>query len=476
MSENMSEKSGDQSIADRYKPYKGRFESYRRLPEKGRTQDDIFRELSTIAAEEDARWTNGRVSGTFYHAGEAHRAFLNRVFSLFSHVNVLQMDICPSMSKLEAEIVAMTAGMLHGDAAKAHNPEDAVCGSVTSGGSESIMVAVKVYRDRARAEKGITAPELIVPRTAHPAFHKACEYFELKKVVVPVDEPDYRVDPGAVEAMINANTVAIVGSAGNYPYGLVDPIEDLSDIAVKHDVGLHVDGCLGGFILSWAQRLGYDIPVFDFRLPGLTSISADTHKYGFGLKGTSVVLYRNKKLRRYQYFGVPDFPGGVYASPTMSGSRSGGLLASTWAAMVYLGEEGYLRATEAIMKTADRIKEGVGSIPELTLIGEPTFVVSFRSDELDVFHINDDMSTKGWRFNVLQLPPALHFCVTMPQTLIPDIAEQFMEDLRLGVKYAKSAAGTTAKTSALYGIAGSPEGNAMLGEIMYGFFDHIFEV
>jgi sphinganine-1-phosphate aldolase len=295
-------------------------------------------------------------------------------------------------------------------------------------------------------------------------------------VHAPTPAPDFRVDLNAVKRLINTNTVALVGSAGNYPYGLIDPLEDLSDLALKHGLGLHVDGCLGGFILPWAEKLGYPIPVFDFRLPGVTSMSADTHKYGFGLKGTSVVLYRNKHLRQYQFFHVPDWPGGLYASPSMTGSRSGGLTASTWAAMVYLGEEGYLEAARAIMRVADEIKQGITTIPELKIIGEPTFVISFRSDEVDIFHVNDDMAAKGWRFNCLQLPPALHFCVTMPQTMVPGIAARLIDDLRASVAYAKKAAGTAAKSSALYGISGTAEGNKMATELMLGMFDILYEV
>jgi sphinganine-1-phosphate aldolase len=472
----MSNHPKETGSADPFKPYGGRFESYRRLPKTGRDREDIFQELSAMAGEENARWRGGNVSGTFYHAGADHLAFLSRVFSLFAHVNVLQSDLCPSMSKFESEIVAMTAGMLHGDAVKEVNPEDEVCGTVTFGGSESIMMAMKVYRDRARAEKGITAPEIITPQTAHPAFDKAGEYFGIKMNHVPVAAPDHRVNPAAVEALINPNTVALVGSAGNYPYGLVDPIEGLSAIALRHGLGLHVDGCLGGFILPWVEKLGYKVPLFDFRLPGLTSISADTHKYGFGLKGNSVVLYRNRKLRRYQYFSVPDWPGGIYASPSMTGSRSGGLSASTWAAMVYLGEEGYLRIARAIMDIADRIREGVRSIPELKLIGESTFLVSFRSDEVDIFHVNDYMAGRGWRFNCLQLPPAIHFCVTVPQTLVPGVADRLVADLRQAVPYARSAAGKPAMSSAIYGLAGTAVGNAAVKELLYGFFDHLFEV
>lgn len=466
----------EHEAANPFKPYHGRFESYQRLPAKGRDQEDLLGELSVMAEEENRSWRSGQISGTFYHAGDAHRAFLNKIFSLYSHVNVLQVDICPSMSKFESEIVSMTAKMLNAEAAQAHNPEDDVCGTVTFGGSESIMMAMKVYRDRARMEMGLTAPEIIIPHTAHPAFDKAGEYFGIKMVHAPTPAPDFRVDLNAVKRLINTNTVALVGSAGNYPYGLIDPLEDLSDLALKHGLGLHVDGCLGGFILPWAEKLGYPIPVFDFRLPGVTSMSADTHKYGFGLKGTSVVLYRNKHLRQYQFFHVPDWPGGLYASPSMTGSRSGGLTASTWAAMVYLGEEGYLEAAQAIMRVADEIKQGITTIPELKIIGKPTFVISFRSDEVDIFHVNDDMAAKGWRFNCLQLPPALHFCVTMPQTMVPGIAARLIDDLRASVAYAKKAAGTAAKSSALYGISGTAEGNKMATELMLGMFDILYEV
>lgn len=472
----MPEQKSGNAAKDPFKPYKGRFPSYDRLPITGRDKEDIINELTTMADEENAKWKNGRISGTFYHAGEEHRAFLNTVFSLYSHVNVLQVDLCPSMSKFESEIVAMTASMLNADAVKAVNPGDEVCGSVTFGGSESIMLPMKVYRDRARAEHGIMHPEVILPITAHPAFHKAGDYFNIKMVLAPVSDTDFRVIPEEVEKLINGNTVAVVGSAGNYPYGLIDPLDRLSEITLKHGIGFHIDGCLGGFILPWIERLGYRVPVFDFRLPGLTSMSCDTHKFGYGLKGNSVVLYRNTKLRRYQYFQMGHWPGGIYASPTMSGSRSGGLSASTWAAMVYLGEEGYLSAAKAIMEVSGAIKEGIAGIPEIQIIGDPTFVVSFRSSAVDIFLVNDYLRSKGWRFNGLQNPAALHFCSTMPQTMVPGIVKQLIEDLRAGVEYAKSNAGTKAMSSALYGLSGSLEGRAQLVELLYATFDHLLRV
>src|SRR5579864_8299873 len=233
-------------------------ETYPRIPEKGRRQADILHELGAVAKREDARWETGQISGSYYHAGKSHFAFLNQVYGLFSHVNILQRDMCPSGTKFEAEIVSMTAKMLNGDAVKA---PDEVVGAVTFGGSESIMLPMLAYSERARAERGITAPEMVVPSTAHPAFDKGAWYFGIKLVKVPVG-PDLLADVDAMRARINKNTVAIAGSAGNYPHGLIDPLERLSDLALEFGIGLHSDGCLGGFLLPWIERLGYKVPLF----------------------------------------------------------------------------------------------------------------------------------------------------------------------------------------------------------------------
>ncbi|MGA2072484.1 MAG: aminotransferase class V-fold PLP-dependent enzyme [Terriglobia bacterium] len=430
-------------------PYRERFETYPRLPEKGRSHEDILRELQSIGQQEDAGWQTGRVSGTFYHAGKDHFAFLNQVHALFSHVNLLQRDLCPSGTKFEAEIVAMTAHLLNAPAAKQMNPADEVVGAVTSGGSESIMLPILVYRERAKAERGITAPEMIVPSTAHPAFSKGAHYFGLKLIRVPVG-PDFLADVEAMRAAITPNTVAIAGSSANYPHGLMDPLERLSALALEAGVGMHVDACYSGFLLPWLERLGYDVPPFDFRLPGVTSMSCDTHKWGYGPKGASVVLYRNRALRHYQYFAITDWAGGYYASPTLAGSRTGGIAAATWAAMVALGEEGYLEIARQIMKAAETICAGAASIPEIKIAGRPTFCMAFMSDVIDIYHVNDFLAAKGWRMNVLQRPPGFHFCVTRPQTQ-PGVAEAFVEDLRQAVAYAKTPPPHPSKTSAIYG-------------------------
>src|SRR5213079_1169638 len=255
--------------------------------------------------------------------------------------------MCPSGTKFEAEVVSMTANMLHAEAVECSGPDDGVSGAITSGGSESIMLPMLAYREQARAVRGITAPEMVVP--------------------------DFLADVEAMRAAITPDTIALAGSAANYPHGLIDPLARLSEVALAHGIGMHVDACLGGFLLPWIEKLGYDVPPFDFRLPGVTSMSCYTHKWGYGLKGASVVLYRRKTLRRWQYFSTTSWPGGLYASPTMAGSRSGGITASTWASLVVHGEEGYLETTRRIMRAADTIKAGVARIPELRTAGNHTF-------------------------------------------------------------------------------------------------------
>jgi sphinganine-1-phosphate aldolase len=456
----------DQGQLIDFYPYRDRFRTYHRLEPEGRDRRSILEELAIMAAEEDRIGDAGRVSGSIYHGDHDHYEFLTEAFRLFAHANVLQRDMYPSATKLEAEIVAMTAAMLHGDGQ--------VCGVLTFGGTESLINPMLVYRDRARAEKGITEPEVIVPITAHVALDKAAHLLGIRLLRAPL-RADWRADVEWMRSHITGNTVAIVGSAPNYAHGVIDPIEELAAVAQERDIGMHVDGCLGGFILPWGEALGYAIPRFDFRIPGVTSISADTHKYGYALKGTSVLLYRTPELRRYQYFNYPDWPGGIYMSPGLSGSRSGGIVAATWAAMLSLGERGYKEIASRIFATAARIRAGIESIPELEVIGEPTFLVAFRARELNIYHVNDHLVERGWRLNSLQLPPALHFCVTRPNTA-PGVAEAFVSDPRDAVGYAKHPARAEPKSGALYGLGGTPSGNEALNMLFNAALDAMYEV
>jgi glutamate/tyrosine decarboxylase-like PLP-dependent enzyme len=460
-------------MLDAFYPYKDRFPLHRAIPASPVPRDQVLEQVRTMASEEDALGDTGKVSGTLYLGDHEQYRFLTSVFEQFAHANVLQRDMYPSSTKFEGEIVAMTASMLGGDAS--------TVGVITSGGSESLMNPMLVYRERGRDLKGITEPEIIIPNSAHVAIDKACHYFGITLLRAPLRD-DYLVDVDWVRQHITPNTVALVGSAGSYPYGLVDPITELGQLALQHDIGLHVDGCLGGFVLPWIARLGHDVPPFDFRVPGVTSMSADTHKFGFALKGTSVLLYRDANLRRYQYFTFPDWPGGLYISPGMSGSRSGGLIAATWAAMLSTGEQGYLDAASRIFDTAQKIKAAVQSQPELALFGDgQTFLVGFGAARpvedggVDIFAVNDGLAARGWRLNPDQLPSGLHFCVTLPNTR-PGLAEEFATDLEAAVQYARDHAGEPARSGALYGMAGSPAGNEQLGWLLSGALDAMYAV
>jgi glutamate/tyrosine decarboxylase-like PLP-dependent enzyme len=443
-----------QMLARAIFPYAEKFGAVTRFPEQGLAPEVILEQLRAMASREDSAWESGRCSGTMYCGDHEHYAFLNEAFGLFSHVNALQRDMCPSMSRFESEIVAMTLQMLHGEAVHGHDPAQRACGVLGSGGTESILNAMLAYRDYARAKRGVARPQLIWPDTAHPAFTKAAHLFGIEVVVAPTHPVTTQVDVDFVRDAITDQTVVVIGSAGNYPYGTVDPIADLSEVALQKGVGLHVDGCLGGWILPWGQELGYpDIPVFDFRLPGVTSISADTHKYGYGLKGTSVLAWRDGSYRRHHYFMRTDWKGGAYASPGLAGSRSGGLIAATWASMMRLGRQGYLDRARRIFDAAFAMQASVRRQPELRLMGRPTFCFSFRAGAFDIYHVNDFMKGRGWRLNGQQNPNAIHMCVTGPQTQ-PGVVEAFDRDLAEAVAYARNPPQAAPLSAGIYGGGG----------------------
>jgi sphinganine-1-phosphate aldolase len=428
-------------------PYQDKFEMHRALPEEGIDKEAVLAMLATMSEAENPAWETGQVSGTMYCGDHDHYDFLNEAFSYFSYVNSLQRDLCPSNTKFEAEVIAMTLDLLGAKALTETTP----AGLVTSGGSGSIAHAVLAYR-----EHHVTPgrPNIIKPETAHPAFAKAGHLFGVDVKVAPVDPVTTQVDLDWVKANIDENTVALVGSACNYGYGTIDPITELGQIALEREVGLHVDGCLGGFILPFGRELGYDIEPFDFSVPGVTTISADTHKYGYALKGTSVLCFADKALRNGQYFYLTDWSGGKYCSPGMDGSRSGGLLAATWAAMVHLGRAGYRRYAEAIFATSAAMQEAVREHPSLRLMGKPTFLFSFTSDEFDIYLVNDFLRLRGWRMNGQQYPNALHMAVTRPQTQ-PGVVERWQGDLADAVAYAQEHRDEPAKSGAIYGgVAG----------------------
>jgi sphinganine-1-phosphate aldolase len=296
-----------------------------KLPDKGIKQDDLLRKIEDYMKMNDLPWENGAVSGCVYGADQSLTELTTRVYEKFAWTNPMHADVFPNVRKMEAEVVRMTLNLFHGD-------QDS-CGTMTTGGTESIMLACKAYRDLAY-ERGIDRPEMVVPVTAHAAFDKAANFFRIKINHVPVDPVTKKVNPNKLKSYINSNTCMIVGSCPQFPHGAIDPIEKLSQIAIKYKVPLHVDACLGGFLIVFMEEAGFKLPLFDFRLKGVTSISCDTHKYGYTPKGSSVIMYRNVGLRKHQYFSAVEWPGGIYVSPTFAGSRAGSLIAMTWATLV----------------------------------------------------------------------------------------------------------------------------------------------
>jgi sphinganine-1-phosphate aldolase len=457
------------------KPYRRDFPAIARLPEQGESRQKILDEMEALRAREESRWKEGFVSGAVYHGDPEHIDFLNRVYAINSQSNPLHSDIWPSTTKFEAEVVSMTANMLGADrAGSGSDPEKAICGTVSSGGTESILLAMKAYRDRARDKKGIKDPEMVAPVTIHPAFDKASQYFHIRMVHIPVG-PDCRADVAEARKAVSRRTVVIVGSAPCFPHGAIDPIEELSELARSRGIGFHTDACLGGFILPWAEKLGYRVPPFDFRLPGVTSMSADTHKYGYAAKGTSVVLYRGLELRHYQFYTTTDWPGGMYFSPTFSGSRPGALSAACWATLVSIGEEGYLEATRKILETAAAVKQGIKSIPELRVLGDPLWVIAFASDELDIYRVMDFMTKRHWSLNGLHKPACVHLCVTLRHTQ-PGVAERFIQDLKDAVDFVRKNPAQKGGMAPIYGLAATMPLRGLVGEMLKRYLDVLYKV
>jgi glutamate/tyrosine decarboxylase-like PLP-dependent enzyme len=406
-----------------------------RIPITGRPGDELVAELRARQAA-DTDWRHGRVFSLVYHAGEAHEQLVARAHALYASTNLLNPLAFKSLKELEKDIVAMAVDLMHGPAA--------ATGTVTSGGTESILCAVAALRDRA----GKRRPELIVPRTAHPAFDKAAHYLGVKLVKVDVRE-DFRADVRAMEAKISRRTIGLVGSAPQYPHGVVDPIAELGAIAQKHGLPLHVDACVGGFVLPWLEKLGRTVPRWDFRVAGVTSISADLHKFGYAGKGASVLLWRSLDLMKHQIFVATEWAGGVYASPTMIGTRPGGPIAGAWAALQSLGQDGYLALAKQAIDAAERLRTGILAIPGLSLVGKgDATLVTFTGK--NVFALADRLEARGWSVDRQMKPPSIHHTVTANHAAIVD---DYLADLRAAVADVRANPGLAREgTAPMYGM------------------------
>ncbi|RSH94860.1 hypothetical protein EHS25_004666 [Saitozyma podzolica] len=437
------------------------------LPEKGHDRAWLEEEWKGLKGLEKGDVNSGRVSGTVYHGGDELNAIINKAMSLFVVSNPLHPDVFPGVRKMESEIVSMCLNLFH-------CPEGA--GTTTSGGTESILMACKTYRDWARSTKGITRPEMVIPDSAHAAFWKASQYFGIKLHVIPVDEVTRQADVRRMARAINANTMMIVGSAPNFPDGAIDPIPQLGALAKRHNIGLHVDCCLGSFIMPFLDRAGLNngVPDFDFKVPGVTSISCDTHKYAFCPKGSSVIMYRSAELRRYQYYVITDWAGGVYASPSMAGSRPGSILAGAWAVLNYVGADGYIESCRNIVTAsrhfAQEIKRRFPT--DLYVLGDPRVsVVAFGSKTINIYALGDAMSSKGWHLSALGTG-ALHMAFTR---LTAANVDQLLDDLEKVIEDVKQNPPKDGDMVALYGLGQTSVGPHVVGKLAETFLDVLYE-
>lgn len=397
----------------------------------------------------DADWRSARTWSLVYHASDEIEQVAREAYSRFMATNGLSPVAFPSLGRFESEVLEAVRELLEA-------PLEAA-GSWTSGGTESLLLAVKTARDWARVHRpDVIAPEMLVPESAHPALHKAGHYLGVKPVLVPLG-PDFRADALAARTLATPRTILVVGSAPAFPHGGIDPISELAALAAEHGALCHVDACLGGFMLPWLERLGRPVRPWDFRVPGVTSISADLHKYAYGAKGASTLTYRSRELRRHQFFVYPSWPGGMYASPTATGTRPGGILAAAWAVMRFVGSEGYMRLARETSDATGRLMAGISAIEGLFVLGDPDMTVfAFTSRDRDIYAIGAAMARLGWRLDRQHLPASLHMVVTANHVRVVD---DFLADLAACVAEAPPAA--AGETGAMYGMLGSaPEGRS----------------
>lgn len=410
------------------------------LPQHGRSPDDIIADLGAKRAH-DVRWEDGRAFGMVYDGGPAVREVAERAAMMYLHENALNTKAFPSLGAIQSEVVSWTANLLNGP--------DTAAGFLTSGGTESILCAVKAARERGRKERGITEPELVLAESAHAAFHKAAHLFGLKVHKTAVKE-DWTASVDAMADRVNHNTVLVVGSAPQYPQGVMDDIAGIAGLAADVGANCHVDACMGGLVLPFAERLGREVLPWDFRIEGVTSISADIHKLGYAPKGVSVIVHRTKELRKYQTFVFDDWLGGFYASPNLQGTRSGLPMAAAWAVMQYLGIDGYTELTRLTLENADKMRAGVAAIEGLRVLGDGQFhLVAISSDPgvsqpIDVFALADALERRGW-FHDRQAPPdSLHSTVSNSNATVMD---EYLDALQRSVAEVRGTSATDRSTN-----------------------------
>ncbi|CAG2168102.1 unnamed protein product [Oppiella nova] len=459
----------DNTISDTIRKIFDSQEYITKMPTNGLQSDQIVSKLDQYATIGKVDWMKGRASGTVYcNAGDTSLTkLMSRVFDKTAYTNPLHPDVFPGITKMEAEIVRMVCDLYNGSAD--------TCGTLTCGGTESIILAVKAARDYGRHTKGITRAEVVAPVTAHAAFQKATQMLGMKIRFIGVEPNTYKADLRAMRRAITGNTVMLVGSACNYPHGMIDDIQGIAKLGLKHCIPVHVDCCLGGFLVPFMSAAGYAIPAVDFSVPGVTSISADTHKYGFAPKGSSVIMYAHKKYRKHQFSVQTDWPGGIYATPTLAGSRCGANIALCWATLLHFGVEGYVSATKQIIKTQRYLKAELAKVEGIEIMGDPHMsVIAIRAHRFNIFRLSDIMSEKGWSLNPLQFPSAVHICLTLMHAQT-GVADAFLSDIKsVVIECLKTPEESGDGLGVIYGMAQTLPDRSLVTDIASHYMDGLY--
>jgi len=442
------------------------------IPAKGEDYAKLIARLSEWQKEFEPK--HDRVFGYMYDpANSKYEEMISEVYTMFLHENGLNPGAFPVLRKLEVEVIQMTLNLFHA-------PKGAA-GTMTSGGTESLLCAIKTYRDRARdLYPHIKHPEIIVCKSVHVAVPKACKYFDVTPIYVPFDPVTMRMDVAATKTAISANTILIVASAPQYPHGVVDPIEELAQLGMEKNIPLHVDACMGGFMLPWVERLGYTVPKWDYRVPGVTSISADLHKYGYAAKGASTITYRASSIRRYQFFAFAGWPGGMFVSPSLLGTRPGGSIACAYAALVGTGAAGYMERAKELMDTTIAFRRGIDNLPEMRVLGNPHMsIVSFTTREglektINVFAVADRMKEKhDFKVECQQNPSCLHVTLTPPHR---GIVVEFLSALRESLEYVRAHPEKVKEgNAATYGMVASIPSDAIVDQFLVAYLDKVLK-
>lgn len=409
-----------------------------RLPARGRSWEELRAALEELRAG-DVDWRSGRAAVYVFHAGEDVLRVAREAYALYQSENALGPAAFPSLRRMEQEVIEMGLGLLHA-------PEGAA-GDITSGGTESIFLAVKACREQAAARgAAVAGAEIVVPRSAHPAFDKAASVLGLRVVRVPV-APDLRADVEAMAAAISERTLMLVGSAPCFPYGVVDPIGELSHLALERGLWLHVDACVGGYFAPFARMNGVPVPPFDFELPGVASISADLHKYGYAAKGASTLFHRTEQQRAHQVFHFEDWPAGSMTTPTAAGTRPGGAVAAAWAVMNYLGVEGYREKAARVIRAREAIEAGLADLG-FRVHGRPLLgLLAYGDGPADAFAVWSRLHRRGWFTGLVTEPRGIHL---MLSPVHESVVDRYLADLREAVAEVQRGEGPTAETRARY--------------------------